>query len=94
MNAVMERWVRTCRREMPDRTLIWHQRHLLRRGQHGYVRTSGRGTVTMRVRVPGGWGPQLTLRTGGQTRRLTAQAGYAQWTMNVTSGQAKPWSLT
>lgn len=61
---------------------------------HGYVRTSGSGTVTMRVRVPGGWGPQLTLRTGGQARRLTAQAGYAQWTMNVTSGQAKPWSLS
>jgi len=29
MNAVMERWVRTCRREMLDRTLIWNQRHLL-----------------------------------------------------------------
>jgi putative transposase len=29
MNAVMERWVQTCRRELLDRTLIWHQRHLL-----------------------------------------------------------------
>jgi transposase InsO family protein len=29
MNAVMERWVRTCRRELLDRTLIWNQRHLL-----------------------------------------------------------------
>jgi putative transposase len=29
MNAVMERWVRTCRRELLDRTLIWSQRHLL-----------------------------------------------------------------
>jgi putative transposase len=29
MNAVMERWVRTCRRELLDRTLIWDQRHLL-----------------------------------------------------------------
>ena len=28
MNAIMERWVRTCRRELLDRTLIWHQRHL------------------------------------------------------------------
>ncbi|MFF4031736.1 integrase core domain-containing protein [Streptomyces sviceus] len=26
----MERWVQTCRRELPDRTLIWNQRHLLR----------------------------------------------------------------
>jgi transposase InsO family protein len=29
MNAVMERWVRTCRRELLDRMLIWNQRHLL-----------------------------------------------------------------
>ncbi|WTW98851.1 integrase core domain-containing protein [Streptomycetaceae bacterium NBC_01309] len=28
MNAVMERWVRTCRHELLDRTLIWNQRHL------------------------------------------------------------------
>jgi putative transposase len=29
MNAIMERWVRTCRRELLDRTLIWNQRQLL-----------------------------------------------------------------
>jgi putative transposase len=29
MNAVMERWVLTCRRELLDRTLIWNQQHLL-----------------------------------------------------------------
>jgi putative transposase len=29
MNAVMERWVQTCRRELLDRTLIWNQAHLL-----------------------------------------------------------------
>jgi putative transposase len=29
MNAIIERWVRTCRRELLDRTLIWSQRHLL-----------------------------------------------------------------
>jgi putative transposase len=29
MNAIMERWVRTCRRELLDRTLIYNQRHLL-----------------------------------------------------------------
>ncbi|WP_307825275.1 integrase core domain-containing protein [Streptomyces sp. M2CJ-2] len=29
MNAVMERWVQTRRREFLDRTLIWNQRHLL-----------------------------------------------------------------
>ena len=30
MNAITERWVRTCRRELLDRTLIWNQRHLPR----------------------------------------------------------------
>jgi putative transposase len=29
MNAIMERWVRTCRSELLDRSLIWNQRHLL-----------------------------------------------------------------
>ena len=29
MNAIMERWVQTCRRELLDRTLIWNQVHLL-----------------------------------------------------------------
>jgi transposase InsO family protein len=29
MNAIMQRWVRTCRRELLDRTLIHSQRHLL-----------------------------------------------------------------
>ena len=29
MNAVMERWVGTCRRELLDRMLIWNQAHLL-----------------------------------------------------------------
>ena len=29
MNAIMERWVQACRRELLDRTLIWNERHLL-----------------------------------------------------------------
>jgi len=28
-NAIMGRWVQTCRRELLDRTLIWNQHHLL-----------------------------------------------------------------
>lgn len=29
MNALIERWVQTCRRELLDSTLVWNQRHLL-----------------------------------------------------------------
>ncbi|MBL1102544.1 transposase [Streptomyces sp. 205] len=29
MNAIMERWVRSCRNELLDHTLIWNQHHLL-----------------------------------------------------------------
>jgi transposase InsO family protein len=29
MNSIMERWVQSCRHELLDRTLVWHQRHLL-----------------------------------------------------------------
>jgi transposase InsO family protein len=29
MNAIMERWIQTCRHELLDRTLIYNQRHLL-----------------------------------------------------------------
>jgi putative transposase len=29
MNSIMERWIGSCRRELPDRTLIWNQRHLI-----------------------------------------------------------------
>ena len=29
MNAIMERWIQSCRHELLDRTLTWNQRHLL-----------------------------------------------------------------
>jgi transposase InsO family protein len=29
MNAIMERWIRSCRTELLDRTLIWDHTHLL-----------------------------------------------------------------
>jgi len=29
-NAIMERWIGSCRRELLDQTLSWNQRHLLR----------------------------------------------------------------
>jgi hypothetical protein len=30
MNAIAERWIGGCRRELPDRTLIWNENHLRR----------------------------------------------------------------
>jgi putative transposase len=30
MNAIAERWIGGCRRELPDRTLLWNQGHLRR----------------------------------------------------------------
>jgi transposase InsO family protein len=35
MNAIMERWIRSCRRELLNRTLIWNQPHL-RHALHEY----------------------------------------------------------
>jgi putative transposase len=29
MNAIIERWIQSCRRELLDRTLVWNQAHLL-----------------------------------------------------------------
>ncbi len=30
MNAIAERWIGGCRRELPGRTLVWNQHHLRR----------------------------------------------------------------
>jgi transposase InsO family protein len=30
MNAIAERWIGGCRRELPDRTLVWNRHHLRR----------------------------------------------------------------
>ena len=37
MNAIMQRWIQTCRHELLDRTLIWNQTHLLH-ALHQYER--------------------------------------------------------
>jgi putative transposase len=37
MNAVMERWIQSCRRELLDRMLVWNQAHLLH-APHQYER--------------------------------------------------------
>jgi putative transposase len=53
MNAIMERWVQTCRHELLDRTLIWNQRHLLhslREFEHFY--NEHRPHRTLRAAAP------------------------------------------
>jgi putative transposase len=37
MNAIMERWIQSCRRELLNRTLVWNQAHLLH-ALHQYER--------------------------------------------------------
>jgi putative transposase len=49
MNAVMERWVQTCRHELLDRTLIWNQTHLLQ--YTPYASSSTSTTSTGRTRA-------------------------------------------
>jgi transposase InsO family protein len=34
MNAIMERWIQTCRHELLDKMLMWNQAHLLRALRH------------------------------------------------------------
>jgi hypothetical protein len=52
MNAAMERWLRTCRRELLDRTLIWNQQHLLHALRESRSSTTSTGH-TRASRTPG-----------------------------------------
>src|SRR5690348_14153543 len=51
MNAIAERWIGGCRRELLDRTFIWNQNHLWRIPVH---RGAGRHR---RLLLPGAWIP-------------------------------------
>jgi putative transposase len=50
MNAIMERWIRTCRAELLDRALIVNQIHLLHALSH-----PGFGTALSLCVMPPGW---------------------------------------
>jgi hypothetical protein len=63
MNAIMERWVQTCRHELLDRTLIWNQRHLLHAAGRP-VRNDELGSVLVKRDHP-----DEGRRTGGEQRR-------------------------
>jgi len=56
MNAIMERWVRTCRHVLLGCTLIWNQRHLLyslREFEHFYNEHRPHRTLrTLRAAAP------------------------------------------
>ena len=51
MNAIAERWIGGCRRELLNRTLIWNQSHL-RRILREYATTISTGLI-------GRWTPLL-----------------------------------
>jgi hypothetical protein len=57
-NAIMERWIGGCRRELLDRTLIWDQRHLL--------------AGAARVREPPQRTPSAPLARTGRTTQAAA----------------------
>jgi putative transposase len=73
MNAVMERWVQSCRRELLDRCLIWnerHPRHVLREYERFYNQHSVRGGA---VRHP-------PLRRRSRRRRASTTSARRSWT--------------
>ncbi|MEU4332847.1 integrase core domain-containing protein [Nonomuraea dietziae] len=58
MNAVMERWVQSCRRELLDRCLLWNERHLchaLREYERFYNRHRAHQPWTRRPRCAPSW---------------------------------------
>lgn len=65
-----------------------------RGGVAGYVRPASGGTLSMRVRVPAGAGSRPVLRTGGQARQVLVRAGFAQWSMRVSSQKVITWALS
>jgi putative transposase len=71
MNVIMERWVRTCRRELLDRTLIWNQPHLLHVLRE-YEALSTHTDHTRASPTPGHWH-----RCPNRSPNLTNSPGYA-----------------
>ena len=68
MNAIAERWIGGCRRELLDRTLIWDQNHLWRIPVH---RGAGRHR---RLLLPGAWIP-IDLARFPLVQRCIGRAG-------------------
>ncbi|WP_327010647.1 integrase core domain-containing protein [Dactylosporangium sp. NBC_01737] len=56
MNAIMERWIQSCRHELLDRTLLWNQSHLLQAlrqyEQHHNAHRPHRGIANARPLQP------------------------------------------
>ena len=53
MNAIAERWIGGCRRELLDRTLVWNQSHLrqiLREYENHHISTGRTVSCTARHR--------------------------------------------
>jgi putative transposase len=69
MNAIMERWVQTCRRELLDRTLIWNQRHV-RSVLYASSSTSTTGTDLTRASPTPAHSTHCLRRSSTQSRSL------------------------
>jgi hypothetical protein len=69
MNAIMKRWVQSCRHELLDRTLIWNERHLRRalgqyeRFYHAHRARQAMMQAAARTRYSAG--PTRTVMVGG-----------------------------
>ena len=75
MNALMERWIQTCRTELLDRTLIWNQSHLPHTALVTFVCSTprGRSTVSRSAAdaIREGFGALLAQFLTGITKALT-----------------------
>ena len=84
MNAIAERWIGGCRREILDRTLIWNQAHLRRiLGQYGTHQPGSPGALLHR-------GPLRTVRaTHRGTRPKQAARAVQVFCCTMVSSAAR-----
>jgi transposase InsO family protein len=77
MNAIMERWIGSCRRELLDRTLIWNQRHLMSvlREYEDFYNTHR---------------PHRTLNQAAPLRSARCQMASLTWTTSGSGGATAP----
>ncbi|WP_428950853.1 integrase [Streptomyces sp. cg35] len=87
MNALMERWVQTCRHELLDRTLIWNERHL-----HHALHQLHQLHLTLQYdRGARAHGPHAVV---GHDRRGWWRARHTRWRRGTQPGPTASWPST